>query len=231
MANETRMIGPAKFRALLGLLFVSGASSLMFEIIWMRAIGLHFGTTTPGISTVLAAFMAGLATGNWLFGPRADRHPRPVHLYRLLELGIGLGGLVISLLLLKGGALLAVFARAIAATGGLQTPLRFLLFFILLLVPTTLMGGTLPVLSRALVRAGDRGAVVGASTRSTPRGPWSAPWRPIYCWCPTSAFGPRRAWRRSAIWPWPRRSCASHPPSRRRCWSRHPRRRPRSCRS
>jgi predicted membrane-bound spermidine synthase len=162
MVDETQKIGPAQFRPLLGLLFVSGASGLMFEIIWVRAIGLHFGTTTPAISTVLAAFMAGLATGNWLFGPRADRHPRPVHLYRWLELGIGLGGLVISLLLLEGGALLAMFARAIAMTGPLQTPLRFLLFFVLLLVPTTLMGGTLPVLSRALVRSGDRGAVVGA---------------------------------------------------------------------
>jgi len=152
----------AAFRPLLALLFVSGASSLIFEIVWVRAMGLNFGTTTLAISTVLAAFMAGLATGNWIFGSRADRHPRPIHLYRDLEIGIGLSGLVISLLLLKGGALLAVFARGIAHTGALHTPLRFLLFFALLLVPTTLMGGTLPVLSRALVRAGSRGAVVGA---------------------------------------------------------------------
>jgi spermidine synthase len=160
--EEKASVRPAHLGPLLGLLFVSGASGLVFEIVWVRAMGLHFGTTTPAISTVLAAFMAGLATGNWLFGPRADRHPRPVHLYRLLEAGIGLGGLLISLLLLKGGALLAVFARAIAETGAVQTPLRFLLFFVLLLAPTTLMGGTLPVLSRALVRSGSHGAVVGA---------------------------------------------------------------------
>jgi len=166
VASKSVILGKAteatSFRPLLGLLFVSGASGLIYEIIWVRAVGLHFGTTTPAISTVLAAFMAGLATGNFIFGPRADRHLHPMRLYRNLEMGIGASGLVVSLLLLKGGTALAMFARAIAHTGPLHTPLRFLLFFALLLVPTTLMGGTLPVLSRALMRAGARGAVVGS---------------------------------------------------------------------
>lgn len=146
---------------LFALVFLSGASSLVFEILWIRGLGLQFGTTAPAISTVLAAFMAGLALGNLLIGPRADRHARPLRLYRGIEIGIGLSGLAVSLLLLRGDAVLAVAASALAQTGVLETPLRFLLFSTLMLLPATLMGGTLPALARALVRGGVEGRTMG----------------------------------------------------------------------
>jgi len=143
------------------LVFVSGAASLMFEILWIRGLGLQFGTTAPAISTVLAAFMAGLALGNLLIGPRADRHVAPLRLYRGIELGIGLSGLAVSLLLLRGDVILAHAASLLAHTGGLKTALRFLLFSGLMLLPATLMGGTLPALARALVRGGVEGRTMG----------------------------------------------------------------------
>jgi len=146
---------------LFALFFLSGASGLMFEIVWIRALGVRFGTTAPAIATVLAAFMAGLALGNLLVGRVADRSTRPLHLYRLIELGIGLTGLGVSALLLHGDPVLAAASRGLAATGPLMAPLRFLLFFSLLLLPATLMGATLPVISRALVRSGTSGRVVG----------------------------------------------------------------------
>ncbi len=143
------------------LFFVSGCSGLIFEILWIRGLGLRFGTTTPAISTVLAAFMGGLALGNLLIGPRADRHPAPLRLYRWIEVGIGLSGLAVALLLLRGDAVLTPVAGALADVGVARTPLRFLLFSGLMLAPATLMGGTLPVIARALVRSGVQGRVMG----------------------------------------------------------------------
>ena len=143
------------------LFFVSGCSGLIFEILWIRGLGLRFGTTTPAISTVLAAFMGGLALGNLLIGPRADRHRSPLRLYRWLEVGIGLTGLAVALVLLRGDALLGPVADLVAAAGPARTPLRFALFATLMLAPATLMGGTLPVIARALVRSGVQGKVMG----------------------------------------------------------------------
>jgi spermidine synthase len=66
------------------LVALSGCAGLSFELLWIRGLGRHFGTTAPALATVVATFMAGLALGNHLFGARADRHPRPFLLYRQL---------------------------------------------------------------------------------------------------------------------------------------------------
>lgn len=144
------------------LVLLSGASGLVFEIVWIRALGRHFGTTAPAVTTVLAAFMGGLALGNVLIGRRADRSARPLALYRWLEIGIAASGLGVSLVLLRADPVLDALARATAAAGGASVLVRFAVFGLLMLVPTTLMGGTLPVLARALVSSGASGRVVGA---------------------------------------------------------------------
>ena len=97
--------------------------------------------------------MAGLALGNLLVGPRADRSLRPLRMYSAIELGIGLTGLAVSLLLLRGGVQFGGF--------GDGTGSRFAVAGLLMLLPTTLMGGTLPVMARALVRSGVSGKVLG----------------------------------------------------------------------
>src|SRR3989442_3850560 len=70
--------------------FLSGATGLVYEVIWVRLTGLVFGNTSQAISTVLGAFMAGLALGGWEFGQKADRAGKPPRRYGLLEGGIGL---------------------------------------------------------------------------------------------------------------------------------------------
>src|SRR6185312_5181586 len=107
---------------LLVLVAVSGASGLTYELLWVRALGLHFGTTTVAVATVVAAFMAGLGFGYVWFGRRADRSARPFLLYRRLELSIALSGLGVSLFLLQGGRALDGLARLCAAAGALSTP-------------------------------------------------------------------------------------------------------------
>src|SRR5689334_16894883 len=76
-----------------GLLFISGAAGLVYQVAWVRLLGLAFGVTIFAISTVLAAFMGGLAVGSVIGGRRADRAGQPLRLYGLVELGVGISAL------------------------------------------------------------------------------------------------------------------------------------------
>lgn len=138
------------------LFFLSGATGLVYELLWVRLLYQSFGSTIQSVTTVVAAYMGGLGLGAWLFGRRADRHPRPSALYGKLEILIGLFGLVSPLVLgLAQQGYIAV-AHGLPAGSGVSVTLRFGLAGLVLLVPTTLMGGTLPVLTRAFT-ATDRG--------------------------------------------------------------------------
>src|SRR5437867_8288540 len=79
--------------------FLSGATGLLYEIVWMRQLILVFGSTTYAVSAVLSAFMLGLALGSFGFGRAADRGVNLVRLYGLLEIGVGLYVLVAPFLL------------------------------------------------------------------------------------------------------------------------------------
>jgi spermidine synthase len=141
-------------RALIQLLFlVSGATALVYQVTWLRNLSLVFGASFEATSIVLAAFMAGLSAGGFAFARRADRVDRAFVLYGVLELGVAAFALVVPALL---RALDAVYVEAAGAQGGV-TPalnlLRVVLSLAILFVPTFLMGGTLPVLARGLVRS------------------------------------------------------------------------------
>ena len=133
---------------------LSGASGLIYEIVWIRQLSHLLGGTSYAISIVLAAFMGGLALGSRHFGPRADRSRRPLRIYAGLEFGIaGLACLVYLLISLAPPAYVAVARLLPDQAIGL---LRWLVAVLLLLPPTFLMGGTLPVLSRVIVRSSDK---------------------------------------------------------------------------
>ncbi len=132
--------------------YFSGATGLIYEVLWTRLLGLVFGHTVFAITTVLAAFMAGLGLGSYLFGKIADRHLHPLRLYGLLEIGIGIYALLTPLLLSKAEAVYIPLYRSLELSSFVFSLAQFLLSFLILLVPTTLMGATLPVLSRFFVR-------------------------------------------------------------------------------
>jgi spermidine synthase len=76
---------------LVGVCFIlSGATGLIYEILWARMLGLVFGATTLAVSTVLAAFMGGLALGSALAGRLAPRLKKPVSAYGWMEIGIAI---------------------------------------------------------------------------------------------------------------------------------------------
>jgi spermidine synthase len=148
---------------LLLLFFCSGVCGLIYQVLWLRLLALVFGVTVYAASTVLAAFMAGLAGGSALAGHIVARVKRPLLVFGVAEILIGMSALVTPLAL---DAAAALYARLYPATGGsivVLTVARLVTGFVVLLVPTVLMGMTLPVLSAsALVRGSSFGARVGA---------------------------------------------------------------------
>lgn len=119
------------------LFFASGAAALVLETVFLRQMTWLLGSAVSATSLVLAAYLGGLAAGSALWGPVADRSARPLRLYGLLEIGVAISG--------------AGFVAIFGPWRG-HLPESAALATVGLLVPTCLMGGTLPVLSRALAR-------------------------------------------------------------------------------
>ena len=152
--------------AILACFLLSGASSLVLELLWTRELTLVFGATIPAISTVLGVFMGGLALGSFLAGRWSSRLRDLPRAYAIAEGLIGLYALVVPYLL-RG--LPRLHAAAHALYGGHPTLLsltRLVATILVLIVPTTLMGATLPLLSRHFVAeaggAARAGRTVGA---------------------------------------------------------------------
>src|SRR5437667_8980045 len=130
---------------LLLLLFVaSGCAALIYEIVWFELLQLVIGSSAISLSILLGTFMGGMCLGS-LALPRliSGRH-HPLRVYALLELGIGVIGLMVLVAMpLVGGAY-----TAWAGTGFGSVVLRGIAAGICLLPPTLLMGATLPAISR-----------------------------------------------------------------------------------
>jgi spermidine synthase len=143
------------------LFFISGATSLVYEVIWMRRISLVFGASQLAIATVLAAFMGGLAGGAWFGGRLADRKGSPLVIYAALELGIAAYALAFPWLT---DALVTVYRALVSAEDVEFWTARvahLVLMGGLLFLPTAAMGATLPLLVRT---ACDRVSRVGSWT-------------------------------------------------------------------
>jgi spermidine synthase len=132
-------------------LFCSGLSALVYQIVWIRKFGLVFGVHVFSMTTVLTAFMAGLALGSLYFGRLVDRRSNPLRLFLFLELGIGVFAALFPLTFNVLSDLYGNIAVKLTLHQYLLQLVRFALAFIYLLIPTTLMGGTMPVIIRIFV--------------------------------------------------------------------------------
>jgi spermidine synthase len=133
--------------AILILFFCSGATALVYEVIWSKYMALLFGSTIQAQTVVLAVFMGGLALGNKIFGRGADRALNSLAVYGRIEIAIGLYAFLFSLLYRMADSLFAWAGSALLAHSGFLLLLKGVLAMALLLVPTILMGGTLPILA------------------------------------------------------------------------------------
>jgi spermidine synthase len=139
------------------LLFGSGLCALVYQMAWLREFRLIFGASTAASAAVLAIFMGGLGLGSLLLGGRADRQARPLRFYAHLEL-------IIAITAAATPQLLWAARAAYIATGGSPvlgmwgaTVVRLLLAALVLVVPTFLMGGTLPAAARSVENDSDVG--------------------------------------------------------------------------
>jgi spermidine synthase len=131
--------------------FLSGASGLILELLWTRMLTLVFGSTALAVSTVLTAYMGGLGLGSYLAGKFSDRLKDPVRAYALAEAAIGLYALSVPWIIGYYPGLNQWLWTTFGDRYTLLSVLRFFASAGLLIVPTTLMGATLPILARYFV--------------------------------------------------------------------------------
>ncbi len=158
------MVGSQRGRVavLCGILFLSGTGALIFETLWLRLSGLAFGNSTWAAALILSSFMAGLALGNALAASSRIRRWRPLYFYVVLELFVAFFGCTIVFGLPVVGDLMRPVWQMLWNYQPTLLGLRFVVSFLILLVPTTAMGLTLPViLEDPLLRDTEFGRAIG----------------------------------------------------------------------
>ena len=145
------------------LFFISGITALTYEIVWTRMLTLVFGHTVFSVSVVLAAFMAGLGLGSYLFGHAIDRlhetngsnssgnASSALLAYGWIEILIFASGALLSLLFANFSEFYASLHSFIPESVPLQNFIKILFSFGMMLIPTTFMGATLPIISKYCV--------------------------------------------------------------------------------
>src|SRR5262245_40867086 len=143
-------------------LFLSGTGALIFETLWLRLSGLAFGNSVWTAALILSSFMAGLALGNALAASSKIRGGRPLHFYAVLELLVAFFGCTIVFGLPVLGDVMRPLWQILWNYQPMLLGLRFVVSFLILLLPTTAMGLTLPVIIEdPLLRETEFGRVIG----------------------------------------------------------------------
>ncbi|PYN87737.1 MAG: hypothetical protein DMD87_12115 [Candidatus Rokuibacteriota bacterium] len=148
---------PVSFAAILTLFFLSGFSGLVYEVVWLRMLVRAFGSTLFATSTVLAVFMFGLAAGAWFGGRRSRSTPVPLRSYAIIELGLAVAASLASWACRYLPNLVATLLSEQDAASALVIVVRASICFLVLIVPTVLMGASLPLLAQQFSQTRHRG--------------------------------------------------------------------------
>jgi spermidine synthase len=142
--------------------FISGFTGLAYEVTWTRMLTPIFGSTTYAITSVLSAFMGGLAIGSFVIGRYIERKKNPILVYAFLEIGIGITALLIPTIFRILDNIYPLIYEHTTSYVWLLILTKVVLSLLVLFVPTFLMGGTLPVLCKLFVnRPKESGKQVG----------------------------------------------------------------------
>lgn len=144
------------------LLLLSGFCGLVYQVLWLRLLALTFGVTVYAAAAVLASFMGGLALGSVIAGRLADRSSRPLRAFGIVEALIGVCAAASPWVLDGLQALIAAASPVLPESVVAGTLVRLVGAGAVLLIPTTLMGATMPLVIKAsLTQAETLGAKVG----------------------------------------------------------------------
>jgi spermidine synthase len=130
--------------ALLVLFVGSGCAALIYEVVWFQLLQLSIGSSSVSLGVLLGIFMGGMCLGSLLLPKYLNRDQHPLRVYAMLEVGIGVFGVIV----LYGVPLLGDLYTRVAGTGQLSLVLRAVVASICLIPPTLLMGATLPAIAR-----------------------------------------------------------------------------------
>ena len=155
MITTTARRVPPVLALLAILFFVSGTSALIYQVLWLRLLGLVFGVTVYAASTVWAAFMAGLALGSLIGGRAADRARRPLVWLAAAEALIGLTALATPFALDLLQRAYAVLHPSLNSSLVTLTLVRLAISLAVLIVPSSLMGATLPLIVKSSIGEGE----------------------------------------------------------------------------
>jgi spermidine synthase len=128
------------------LFFLSGFSSLIYQIIWLKKLHLIFGVTTPSIVATLIAFMSGLSFGSFIFGKYSSKFKKPFLTYGIMEGVIGIYAFFINYFFQIADKVFIFSYNHLSNSPFFSDFFRFLISFIILFLPTFLMGGTFPLI-------------------------------------------------------------------------------------
>jgi predicted membrane-bound spermidine synthase len=162
--NTSHVIGSQSGRVAIfcAVLFLSGTGALIFETLWLRLSGLAFGNSVWAAGLILSSFMAGLALGNALAASSRIRRWRPLQFYAVLELLVAFLGCTIVFGLPVLGDLMRPVWQMLWNYQPMLLGIRFVVSFLILLLPTTAMGLTLPVIIEdPLLRQTEFGRAIG----------------------------------------------------------------------
>ena len=147
------MVWTLSNRLLFTAIFISGASALVYQLIWVRLLGLVFGVSSFAVATVAAVFLLGLGLGSYFFGRWSERARDPLRIYMYVELGIAATSLIAYLVIETLPVYRYLYEYAYNNLGfyGLSVA-RLLLSMLVLLPPVFLIGGTMPLLVKYFLR-------------------------------------------------------------------------------
>jgi spermidine synthase len=149
----TLMVWTLSNRLLFTAIFISGASALVYQLIWVRLLGLVFGVSSFAVATVVAVFLLGLGLGSYFFGRWSERARDPLRIYLYVELGIAVTSVLAYLVIETMPVYRYLYEYAYNNLGfyGLSVA-RLLLSVLVLLPPVFLIGGTMPLLAKYFLR-------------------------------------------------------------------------------
>lgn len=143
MSNLSR----PQFFLITALLFFSGAAALIYEVLWLKELGLLFGSTSQAMATTLTAFFLGLAAGGYYWGQKAVTSRNRLKLYAGLEVAVAVCAAGYFVLLKAYGLIYSNLYACCSHSAGLFLAIKFVLALVILFPPAFFMGGTLPVIS------------------------------------------------------------------------------------
>ena len=174
-AAKKRPVAPAEvpvaaksaFALLVAAVFFAGVASLVYEVVWIRQLGLSLGSTAVAFSVMLSAFLGGLALGGWYMGERSDAIETPSKTLVRVEVAAAVLGILAIPALAFAGRLYVYVSVMFAGSPAVSLGLRSLVALVVMLIPATLFGMTFPLATVAggrLVGGRAAGAVSAASS-------------------------------------------------------------------